>query len=381
MFDPDEDDEDDIDVPVVFRHVATRTNAQMSTKFNAAFWKWFGDSKVVDSKGKPLVVWHGTNSDFLRSPKPVFDLNFCQIGCHFGTMAQASSKVETEDGLFPFYLSIQKPLMVPDIANWTWRHIFTELPSIMQKIKTPRIESDEWIRNQLLRLGYDGIVYLNRVEGLSRSDKEKIQDDPEFWMAGASDAEFRRRFASARDSWIAFKPTQIKSATGNDGTWDEDDRDIRSNPDVFWGNTAAGILFFCAKKKEFLLGQRSEQVQEPLTWGVFGGACDTEEFSDGRRVEIPPAKLFECAVGEVNEELSYFPEEYEVVEKVEYKKNNFSYTTFVLAIPPEEKKAMEKHIRLNWENNATAWKTADAWLKKSDIHFGARYALEELTRG
>lgn len=30
----------------------------------ANFWKWFGDSKVVDSNGKPLVVYHGTRSDF-----------------------------------------------------------------------------------------------------------------------------------------------------------------------------------------------------------------------------------------------------------------------------------------------------------------------------
>lgn len=28
------------------------------------FWKWFGDSKVVDADGKPLVVYHGTQADF-----------------------------------------------------------------------------------------------------------------------------------------------------------------------------------------------------------------------------------------------------------------------------------------------------------------------------
>jgi hypothetical protein len=28
------------------------------------FWRWFGDSKVVDSQGRPLVVYHGTNADF-----------------------------------------------------------------------------------------------------------------------------------------------------------------------------------------------------------------------------------------------------------------------------------------------------------------------------
>lgn len=29
-----------------------------------AFRNWFGDSKVVDAAGNPLVVYHGTNTDF-----------------------------------------------------------------------------------------------------------------------------------------------------------------------------------------------------------------------------------------------------------------------------------------------------------------------------
>src|SRR5574343_492779 len=28
------------------------------------FWKWFGESKVVDSEGRPLVVYHGTTENF-----------------------------------------------------------------------------------------------------------------------------------------------------------------------------------------------------------------------------------------------------------------------------------------------------------------------------
>ena len=36
----------------------------MKQKFNAAFWKWFGDSKCIDTNGKPLVVYHGTTHQF-----------------------------------------------------------------------------------------------------------------------------------------------------------------------------------------------------------------------------------------------------------------------------------------------------------------------------
>jgi hypothetical protein len=30
------------------------------------FWRWFGDSKVVDGRGRPMVVYHGTASSFAR---------------------------------------------------------------------------------------------------------------------------------------------------------------------------------------------------------------------------------------------------------------------------------------------------------------------------
>ncbi|MFX4850199.1 hypothetical protein ABTB67_18855, partial [Acinetobacter baumannii] len=39
------------------------TNAITETE---AFKKWFGDSKVVDEEGKPLVVYHGSPSGDIR---------------------------------------------------------------------------------------------------------------------------------------------------------------------------------------------------------------------------------------------------------------------------------------------------------------------------
>ena len=39
-------------------------NSKGSQTETAAFKKWFGDSKVVDEDGKPLVVYHGSGSQF-----------------------------------------------------------------------------------------------------------------------------------------------------------------------------------------------------------------------------------------------------------------------------------------------------------------------------
>lgn len=34
------------------------------------FWKWFGKSKMVDSKGRPLVFYHGTSNNFEKFELP-----------------------------------------------------------------------------------------------------------------------------------------------------------------------------------------------------------------------------------------------------------------------------------------------------------------------
>ena len=46
--------------PIVITKYSRFINEQL---YNSIFFKWFGDSKVVDKNGKPLIVYHGTDSD------------------------------------------------------------------------------------------------------------------------------------------------------------------------------------------------------------------------------------------------------------------------------------------------------------------------------
>lgn len=74
--------------------------------------------------------------------------------------------------------------------------------------------SSELIREIYDRMGYDGI----------------IQDA---WTAfGGGKKNGKPMLGITRDTthYIVWNPKQIKSATGNDGTYDKDDADIRSNP-------------------------------------------------------------------------------------------------------------------------------------------------------
>ncbi|MER2539910.1 MAG: hypothetical protein ABTQ26_11780 [Azonexus sp.] len=140
------------------------------------FKKWFGDSKVVDADGKPLVVYHGTNKDF--------DTFRTGLGAHFGTVDQAAdilSFVEKTQGsegsnVMPVYLSIKNPKRTRDMGN-------SPISWAKQVAK--------WQEQ-----GFDGLVYRNTKEG------------------------------SGGDSYVAFDRKQIKSATGNNGQFDG------SNPNI-----------------------------------------------------------------------------------------------------------------------------------------------------
>lgn len=173
---------------------------------------------------------------------------------------------------------------------------------------------------------------------------------------------------------------QIKSATGNDGTWDGDDPDIRSNPQ-FWGRAGAGMLFFCPRDSTFLLCKRSAEVEQPGEWSYTGCACGGDGFYDASEGSSQSEQqLFDCAVKETREELGYFPEQYEIMDKIVYKNQKFQYTTFVAFVSVAEKRAMSANIKLNWENDEFSWKKMDSWLKMDSLHFGARYAFEKLSK-
>jgi GNAT superfamily N-acetyltransferase len=97
--------------------------------------------------------------------------------------------------VIPVYLSIQNPLRMKD-TNWgDASMIKKDHPHLRLRGRTPAE-----IRNEVEARGFDGIVYENAVEDVGSL------------------------------SWIAFHPTQIKSATGNRGTFDAADPDIRHNP-------------------------------------------------------------------------------------------------------------------------------------------------------
>jgi hypothetical protein len=136
------------------------------------FWKWFGDSKVVDSQGRPLVVYHGTDQDFSEFNDG--DIYFARDSSYAEELVSTKDKTRIVEA----YLSIQNPLVVTlDDMNFG----------------DPEIEKEYQYKAR--KNGKDGIIF---------------KEEDGFF-----------------ESYVAVKPNQIKSAIGNQGTFSPQSPDIR----------------------------------------------------------------------------------------------------------------------------------------------------------
>jgi hypothetical protein len=216
------------------------------TKFNAAFWRWFGKSKVVDARGRPLVVYHGTRFSWITA----FDLSMEGRGLvhphSLGAIWFASSKENAR--YFAERLPKKKADPEPSIifddktggyyaaiddASQEGNIIFMAGPYPDETTAYQRGREEGGAYNRELRKDTSVLsVFLSLQNPLVLD--EVIPRDREFARARAEgrDGIIAKNVVDGDgfgDVYVAFSPTQIKSIT-NRGTWSRTDPDIRRNP-------------------------------------------------------------------------------------------------------------------------------------------------------
>jgi 8-oxo-dGTP pyrophosphatase MutT (NUDIX family) len=129
-------------------------------------------------------------------------------------------------------------------------------------------------------------------------------------------------------------------------------------PIVFFGKRGAGVLIYCKKTRRFLLGKRAHNVQEPGTWGLFGGAINNDHETANQ-----------AAMRELEEEINYTGEVHLYTLDI-YRNGSFSYHNF-LGIVPEEFDA-----DLDWENTQAKWFKLDEF--PTPLHFGVARLIPKL---
>jgi predicted GNAT family acetyltransferase len=187
------------------------------------FKRWFGDSKVVDDAGEPLTVYHGTGQDFdafdMDSLGSVTEHPTARLGTYFtenpktadiyardnsGVVFGVGDNYRDGASIVPVNLSLKKPY---EISAEEFRNVLPVSSTYDEAygfMKTPE-QMDAFV-DDLKKEGYDGI----RI----------IADDLKGRPASQGLEEF------AKDQYIVFDPTQIKSATGNRGTYSPTDPNI-----------------------------------------------------------------------------------------------------------------------------------------------------------
>ena len=176
------------------------------------FKNWFGESKVVDADGKPLTVYHGTDADFTSfkqakegyfgkgiylTPNPDTASGYAASSAGGDTRGEGGN-------VMPLYASIKNPMSVVDDGFTILGPIevlkklgYSEdkALALFEKAMESKGNLTGELQTKLKLQGYDGII-TNNPDGTIREI-------------------------------IAFYPGQVKSATGNKGTFDPSNPDIR----------------------------------------------------------------------------------------------------------------------------------------------------------
>lgn len=184
---------------------------------NPAFWRWFGHSKVVHPDGTPMVVYHGTFSDFTAfDPEKAnaeggafFFIRDADVHRHAPGAKSASGYATGGAGgnVMPVYLKMERPYVTgfdeelsddatdADVNDWVQRQskFDKQFDNEQHKYAYYR-EAIRFAR----RNGHDGVIF------------KRITDD----------RNHHDIFSMPSDVFAVFEPSQIKSAIANRGSFD-----------------------------------------------------------------------------------------------------------------------------------------------------------------
>ena len=187
-----------------------------------AFRNWFGNSKVVDENGAPLVVYHGGKKG-IESFNKSFDDRQVFFFTDDDWLAEAyrtKNQDYAESDVYDVYLSIQKPLNLTLDNKDLLSTIKNISEDAFRKYDLDKIDPDNY--------DYYSIQFKHKIAQLCISYRNEIVD---FAKANGYDGLFtyeenvNGHFGG--NGYIAFSPNQIKSVNNN-GRFDP------NNPNIYY---------------------------------------------------------------------------------------------------------------------------------------------------
>jgi hypothetical protein len=256
-----------------------------------AFKAWFGDSKVVDKDGNPLVVYHGAAKGFTQfNPKKIGarDPGFFGAGFYFtpdeeAAWSYASSASEadrTDEGkakVIPAFISLQKPFIWDMEAG----------------------DGAKATRQALQGMGIERSSVRGDSSALStQNERRKFNDG---MRVGGHDGVIVRDEDGIREV-VAFSPTQIKSAIGNRGTFDPGNPDITFSMlmtvaplrvDNLEGMSKADMMKRAASAKFVHLQQVTQDIAKAYGIKIISSYPAIGGWHDGQSVSLEVPNVIE----------------------------------------------------------------------------------------
>lgn len=190
------------------------------------FYKWFGDSKVTDEQGRPLVVYHGTgtsepidtfNRKHLVQTRNKID-GIDSIGIWF-TNSKFRVNDYTSSAVYAAYLKIENPRIYKSFSDlrqeWSDTQSFKSRTAsakarlALHKMNPHHGSSDEFLNDWITGDGFDGIIINTH-----------------------GDSEWRDQTA-----FVVLNPVQIKSVIGNNGKFNPNSTKITEMKHTYRADT------------------------------------------------------------------------------------------------------------------------------------------------
>jgi hypothetical protein len=275
--------------------------------------KWAGlENKMVTEDGELMPLFHGSRVQTGANGKSFsafrMPVDSGQLGIHATVAPQVATTFnkkagemglmsQADDALYVMAGRMSNPLRLRDFGLWDARAILVslrkstnpqeirlakELRRLQDALEEGGVVADADTREAILNAGFDGIVYLNRMEmGLTgvvtdkvagpRLDKLGIPLLPldgeqrgfynttqgqnaarvTITLNSLSDEDFSKVFPEAAESYIFLKPQDVKSVTDNDGEFSEssdiyasDAGDVEITEDEAFTNPVSKKVFF-----------------------------------------------------------------------------------------------------------------------------------------
>ena len=181
------------------------SKASLKAHDTPAFKRFFGDSKVLDKAGKPMVMYHATNADFNTFRRS--DDGKLGEGIYSTSIPEYSNEFAPEGNIMPLYAHAENPFVInvtrgdKALTDRFSGDINKAMVKAVEEFTDGKTRLMDLEGNQVRELfeknGYDGIMV--------KDDQGNIVE------------------------LNVFTPNQLKSAIGNKGTYDFNKPDIRAS--------------------------------------------------------------------------------------------------------------------------------------------------------